>query len=135
VSNRQNALKVIAGRSDLVLIVAGANSRNCQSMVTVALAAGAGAAWLIQSADELRAEWLAGMSTIGVSSGASTPEVLVQEGLASQACGASAATGEHAAVPSRLRAGPVLGATVRCVPDVPPRASCYRVRIRHTLHA
>jgi 4-hydroxy-3-methylbut-2-en-1-yl diphosphate reductase len=79
VSNRQNALKVIAGRSDLVLIVGGANSHNCQSMVTVALAARAGAAWRIQSADELRDEWLTGMSTIGVSSGASTPEVLVQE--------------------------------------------------------
>jgi 4-hydroxy-3-methylbut-2-enyl diphosphate reductase len=44
VSNRQNALKVIAGRSDLVLVVGGPNSHNCQSMVTVALAAGAGAA-------------------------------------------------------------------------------------------
>jgi 4-hydroxy-3-methylbut-2-en-1-yl diphosphate reductase len=82
VSNRQNALKVIAGRSDLVLVVGGPNSHNCQSMVTVALAAGAGAARRIQSADELRDEWLAGMSTIGVSSGASTPEILVQAVLA-----------------------------------------------------
>lgn len=82
VSNRQNALKVIAGRCDLVLVVGGSNSHNCQSMVTVALTAGAGAARQIQSAGELRDEWLAGMSTIGVSSGASTPEVLVQEVLA-----------------------------------------------------
>jgi 4-hydroxy-3-methylbut-2-enyl diphosphate reductase len=82
VSNRQNALKLIAGRSDLVLVVGAPNSHNCRSMVTVALTAGARAARRIQSADELRDEWLAGTSTIGVSSGASTPEVLVQEVLA-----------------------------------------------------
>jgi len=82
VSNRQNALKVIAGRSDLVLVVGAPNSHNCRSMVTAALAAGARAARRIQSAEELREEWLAGTSTIGVSSGASTPEVLVQEVLA-----------------------------------------------------
>src|ERR1039457_6787614 len=80
--NRQNALKVIAGRSDLVLVVGEPNSHNCQSMVTAALAAGARAARRIQSAEELRDEWLAGTSTIGVSSGASTLEVLVQEVLA-----------------------------------------------------
>jgi 4-hydroxy-3-methylbut-2-enyl diphosphate reductase len=76
------ALKVIAGRSDLVLVVGAPNSHNCRSMVTAALAAGARAARRIQSAEELRDEWLAGTSMIGVSSGASTPEVLVQEVLA-----------------------------------------------------
>jgi (E)-4-hydroxy-3-methyl-but-2-enyl pyrophosphate reductase len=75
--NRQNAVKAIAGRSDLVLIVGSANSSNTIRMVEVAQAAGAEAR-LVPDAAQLRAEWLDGVSAVGVSAGASAPEVLVE---------------------------------------------------------
>src|SRR5215475_14211771 len=68
--NRQNAVKAIAGRSDLVLVVGSANSSNTVRMVEVAQAAGAQAR-LLPDADRLDPEWLAGVRTVGVSAGAS----------------------------------------------------------------
>ena len=76
--NRQNAVKAIAGRSDLVLVVGSANSSNTVRMVEVAQAAGAQAR-LLPDADRLDPEWLAGVRTVGVSAGASAPEVLVEQ--------------------------------------------------------
>ena len=60
-------------------MVGSANSSNSVRMVEVALAAGARQAYLIDSAADIRPEWLAGVSTVGLSSGASVPEVLVRE--------------------------------------------------------
>jgi (E)-4-hydroxy-3-methyl-but-2-enyl pyrophosphate reductase len=77
-SNRQNAVKSIAKRSELVLIVGSPRSSNSVRMVEVARAAGAEAE-LLPDAAELRPEWLAGVRTVGVSAGASTPEVLVEQ--------------------------------------------------------
>ena len=77
--NRQAAVKAIAPQVELFLVVGSANSSNSVRMVEVAQAAGAQQAYLIDSAEEIRPEWLAGVSTVGLSSGASVPEVLVQD--------------------------------------------------------
>ena len=80
--NRQLAVKEIAPRSDLVLVVGSRNSSNSVRLVEVALEAGARASYLIDYAHELKDEWLEGVQTIGVTSGASVPENLVEELLA-----------------------------------------------------
>jgi len=77
--NRQAAVKAIAPQTELFLVVGSANSSNSVRMVEVALAAGARQAYLIDSAADIRPEWLVGVSTVGLSSGASVPEVLVRE--------------------------------------------------------
>ncbi|MBV9824027.1 MAG: 4-hydroxy-3-methylbut-2-enyl diphosphate reductase [Actinobacteria bacterium] len=77
--NRQAAVKAIAGEVELFLVVGSANSSNSVRMVEVALTAGAGQAYLVDSAADIRPEWLDGVTTVGLSSGASVPEVLVRE--------------------------------------------------------
>jgi 4-hydroxy-3-methylbut-2-enyl diphosphate reductase len=77
--NRQAAIKQIAPQVDLLLVVGSANSSNSVRMVEVARAAGAGAAHLIDNAGEIDPAWLSGVESVGVSSGASVPEVLVRE--------------------------------------------------------
>ncbi|WP_034272021.1 4-hydroxy-3-methylbut-2-enyl diphosphate reductase [Actinospica robiniae] len=80
--NRQNAVKAIAPRCELVLVVGSANSSNSVRLVEVALAAGAGAAYLLDDGGGVRAEWLAGVRTVGVTAGASAPEFAVEDVLA-----------------------------------------------------
>ena len=80
--NRQLAVKEIAPSSDLVLVVGSRNSSNSVRLVEVALEAGAKASYLIDFAHEMKAEWLTGVNTVGVTSGASVPEILVEELLA-----------------------------------------------------
>jgi 4-hydroxy-3-methylbut-2-en-1-yl diphosphate reductase len=75
--NRQDATKVLAERSDLVLVVGSANSSNSNRMVEVALVHGAPAAYLIEDAAAIRQEWLEGVRTVGLTSGASAPDALV----------------------------------------------------------
>jgi 4-hydroxy-3-methylbut-2-enyl diphosphate reductase len=77
--NRQAAVKTIAPRVDLFLVVGSANSSNSVRMVEVALDAGAPAARLVDDATAIDDEWLHGVETVGLSSGASVPEVLVQD--------------------------------------------------------
>jgi 4-hydroxy-3-methylbut-2-enyl diphosphate reductase len=80
--NRQAAVKTIAPQADLFLVVGSANSSNSVRMVEVASAAGARAARLVENAaalDALGGGVLDGVETIGLSSGASVPEVLVTE--------------------------------------------------------
>ena len=77
--NRQVAIKQIAPRADLVIVVGSANSSNSVRLKEVALEYGAKAAYRVDFASEVRQEWLAGVRTVGVTSGASVPEVLVQE--------------------------------------------------------
>jgi 4-hydroxy-3-methylbut-2-enyl diphosphate reductase len=77
--NRQVAIKKVASEADLVIVVGSANSSNTVRLVDVALEHGAKAAYRVDYASEIQQEWLDGMSTIGVTSGASVPEVLVQE--------------------------------------------------------
>jgi 4-hydroxy-3-methylbut-2-enyl diphosphate reductase len=77
--NRQVAIKQIAPKADLVLVVGSTNSSNSVRLVEVSLEYGAKAAYLVDFADEVKEEWLEGVATIGVSSGASVPEILVED--------------------------------------------------------
>ena len=77
--NRQVAIKKVGAESDLVLVVGSANSSNTVRLVEVALEAGAKAAYRIDFASEIKPEWFEGVETVGVSSGASAPEELVDE--------------------------------------------------------
>jgi 4-hydroxy-3-methylbut-2-enyl diphosphate reductase len=77
--NRQGAVKAIAPDADLFLVVGSANSSNSVRMVEVALAAGAKTAHLVENVSALEDSWLEGVTTVGLSSGASVPEVLVRE--------------------------------------------------------
>ncbi|MCU1569398.1 MAG: 4-hydroxy-3-methylbut-2-enyl diphosphate reductase [Naasia sp.] len=77
--NRQVAIKKVARESDLVIVVGSANSSNSVRLVEVALEHGAKAAYRVDYASEVRPEWLAGVATVGVTSGASVPEELVRE--------------------------------------------------------
>jgi 4-hydroxy-3-methylbut-2-enyl diphosphate reductase len=77
--NRQVAIKEIAPKADLVLVVGSKNSSNSVRLVEVALEYGAKAAYLIDFAAEAQDEWFEGVEVIGVSSGASVPEILVTD--------------------------------------------------------
>jgi len=77
--NRQVAVKRIAAESELVLVVGSRNSSNSVRLVEVALEHGARASHLIDYADEIDEAWLDGVTTVGLTSGASVPEVLVRD--------------------------------------------------------
>ena len=76
--NRQDAVRQIAAHSDLMIVVGSSNSTNSVRLVEVALDAGAQAAYRVDDASELDTAWFAGVSQIGVTSGASVPESLVE---------------------------------------------------------
>jgi len=80
--NRQVAVKKLAPDCDLVIVVGSANSSNSVRLVEVALGAGARTAFRIDRAKELQPEWFEGVTTVGVTSGASVPEILVSDLLA-----------------------------------------------------
>jgi 4-hydroxy-3-methylbut-2-enyl diphosphate reductase len=80
--NRQEAVKAMAPEADLVIVVGSTNSSNSVRLVEVALEYGAGAAHLVDRAGEVDEAWLAGVHTVGVTSGASVPEILVTDLLA-----------------------------------------------------
>ena len=75
--NRQSSVKLIAEQSDVVIVVGSGNSSNSVRLVEVALDAGAGAAYRVDHAAEIQEVWVEGATTIGVTSGASVPEILV----------------------------------------------------------
>jgi len=76
--NRQDAVKFMAPRCDVVIVVGSPNSSNSNRLREVAANLGR-EAYLIDRPEELRPEWIAGKRTIGVTAGASAPEVIVQE--------------------------------------------------------
>ena len=80
--NRQEAIKQIAPQADLVIVVGSTNSSNSVRLVEVAKEYGAKTSYLIDYAEEADDEWLNGVETIGVTSGASVPEILVRDLLA-----------------------------------------------------
>ena len=77
--NRQVAVKKIAPGCDVVIVVGSANSSNSVRLVEVALESGAGSAYRVDTADEMRREWFDGARTVGLTSGASVPEILVRD--------------------------------------------------------
>ena len=77
--NRQVAIKKVGAISDLVIVVGSANSSNTVRLVEVALLAGAKAAYRVDYASEIDDAWFEGVESVGVSSGASVPEELVEE--------------------------------------------------------
>jgi 4-hydroxy-3-methylbut-2-enyl diphosphate reductase len=76
--NRQDAVKVMARQADVVIVVGSTNSSNSNRLREVAAKRGV-PAYMIDRADQLRLEWLAGRRSVGVTAGASAPEVLVRE--------------------------------------------------------
>jgi 4-hydroxy-3-methylbut-2-enyl diphosphate reductase len=76
--NRQVAVKTISASCELVIVVGSRNSSNSVRLVEVALAGGASTAYLVDRADEIQESWLRGVQTVGVTSGASVPEILVR---------------------------------------------------------
>ncbi|MCS4489925.1 4-hydroxy-3-methylbut-2-enyl diphosphate reductase [Corynebacterium sp. ES2794-CONJ1] len=75
--NRQVAVKAIGARADLFIVVGSQNSSNSKRLVEVALQAGAKAAYLVDYAHQIDPAWFNGVDTVGISSGASVPEILV----------------------------------------------------------
>jgi len=80
--NRQGAVKAMAPECDLVIVVGSRNSSNSVRLVEVALQSGSDAAYLVDYADDVDPAWLDGVATVGVTSGASVPEILVRGVLA-----------------------------------------------------
>jgi 4-hydroxy-3-methylbut-2-enyl diphosphate reductase len=76
--NRQVAVKAMAPECDLVIVVGSRNSSNSVRLVEVALGAGADAAHLVDYAEDIDPAWFDGVATVGVTSGASVPEILVR---------------------------------------------------------
>lgn len=76
--NRQDAVKVLAEQCDLVIVVGSPNSSNSRRLREVALTLGVDA-YLIDGQDEISIHWLAGKARIGVTAGASAPEILVEQ--------------------------------------------------------
>ena len=77
-TNRQEAVKTLAAQSDLVLVVGSGNSSNSVRLVEVAIRAGASDARLIDDASGIDWSWLEGVESVGVTTGASAPEALVE---------------------------------------------------------
>ncbi|GAA3060470.1 4-hydroxy-3-methylbut-2-enyl diphosphate reductase [Actinokineospora globicatena] len=78
-SNRQTAVKAMAPQCELVIVVGSQNSSNSKRLVEVALQAGANASYLVDFAKEVDESWLDGVTTVGVTSGASVPDILVMD--------------------------------------------------------
>ncbi|MFD4347834.1 4-hydroxy-3-methylbut-2-enyl diphosphate reductase [Streptomyces coelicoflavus] len=77
--NRQLAVKQMGAEAELVIVVGSRNSSNSKRLVEVAMQAGSRAAYLVDFADEIDEVWLDGVTTVGVTSGASVPDVLVEQ--------------------------------------------------------
>lgn len=76
--NRQTAVKAMAPECELVIVVGSRNSSNSNRLVEVALGVNADAAHLVDYADDIDPSWLDGVESVGVTSGASVPEILVR---------------------------------------------------------
>jgi 4-hydroxy-3-methylbut-2-enyl diphosphate reductase len=114
--NRQDATKALAEQADLVLVVGSAHSSNSNRMVEVARAHGAPRAELVDNADAILDKWLDGVDVVGLTSGASVPEILVSGVIDALMARPRGATVEalntieeqmHFALPAQLRYLPI----------------------------
>lgn len=80
--NRQAAVKAISPECDVVIVVGSGNSSNSVRLTEVAVEAGARASYRVDGAHELQSEWFAQAQVVGLTSGASVPEILVNDVLA-----------------------------------------------------
>lgn len=78
-TNRQKAVKAIAAQCDLLMVIGAPNSSNSKRLVEVARESGCSRSILVQRAAEINWEHLSGVKTLGITAGASAPEVLVRE--------------------------------------------------------
>ncbi|MEX1661190.1 4-hydroxy-3-methylbut-2-enyl diphosphate reductase [uncultured Thioclava sp.] len=78
-TNRQASVKAMAGQIDALLVIGAPNSSNSRRLVEVGRAAGCGYAQLVQRADDIDWRAIAGAKAVGVTAGASAPEVLIDE--------------------------------------------------------
>ena len=78
-TNRQEAVKAIAPRVDAMIVIGAPNSSNSKRLVEVGKVAGCSKSLLIQKASDLDPEWLTGVRRLGITAGASAPEILVEE--------------------------------------------------------
>ncbi|MDH3580425.1 MAG: 4-hydroxy-3-methylbut-2-enyl diphosphate reductase [Hyphomicrobiales bacterium] len=78
-TNRQAAVKIMAAQCDMMIVVGAPNSSNSQRLVEVAQKSGCSKAYLVQRASELEWDAFAGVATLGITAGASAPEILVDE--------------------------------------------------------
>jgi 4-hydroxy-3-methylbut-2-enyl diphosphate reductase len=78
-SNRQEAVKQIAAKCDFLIVVGSPNSSNSQRLVETAQRAGCARAFLVQRGEEIDLDQMAGARTVGLTAGASAPEILVEE--------------------------------------------------------
>ncbi len=78
-TNRQEAVKAIARQCDAMLVIGAPNSSNSQRLVEVAMRQGCPAAYLVPRADHIDWAWLDGVASLGITAGASAPEILVDE--------------------------------------------------------
>jgi 4-hydroxy-3-methylbut-2-enyl diphosphate reductase len=100
--NRQDAVRSLAGRCDLMLVVGSANSSNATRLVEVAQREGCRAE-LVEDASAFRLAWLDGVRTIGLTAGASTPETLVQQVLDTLRALGTARVDEHRTTQETVR--------------------------------
>ncbi|MEQ8440474.1 MAG: 4-hydroxy-3-methylbut-2-enyl diphosphate reductase [Alphaproteobacteria bacterium] len=78
-TNRQSAMRALAGDVDAVLVIGAPNSSNSRRLVEVARIAGVPRAELVQRASDIDWDWMSGVRRLGLSAGASAPEILVEE--------------------------------------------------------
>jgi len=78
-TNRQEAVKALAAEADLILVIGAPNSSNSVRLVEVAQKAGCPQAYLVQSARQINWTWFTGCRTMGLTAGASAPEILIQD--------------------------------------------------------
>ena len=99
--NRQDAVKTLAQQCDVVIVVGSPNSSNSNRLREVAANHGV-AAYMVDNARELKLEWVAGAERVGVTAGASAPEVLVQEVIARLKEFGASAVSEVAGITERV---------------------------------
>jgi 4-hydroxy-3-methylbut-2-enyl diphosphate reductase len=121
--NRQTAVKNVAHGADLVLVVGSRNSSNSNRLVEVSQNLGT-KSYLIDKAEDIRPDWLEGVSTVAITAGASAPEILVQEVVEYLQGKGYGSVEEVEVMPENVRFGlpPEIVQAIAAAPPLPPAA-------------